>query len=375
MDSDSEDRHRWMHRALDRARDAIFRTDPNPRVGCVLVRDGVLLGEGATQAVGGPHAEVEALSDARSRGVDVRGATAYVTLEPCSHTGRTPPCADALVAAGIARVVAAMEDPNPLVAGRGFARLRDAGIAVDIGLEADAARDLNIGFVTRMTRGTPWVRMKLAASLDAQSALANGASQWITGAEARRDGHRFRARASALLTGIGTVRSDDPRLDVREVETPRQPWRVLVDSRFELSPDAKIVRNIADGRSLLVVGAVDDSAKRSALADAGCGTLLLPDSHGKVDLAALVAELARRNVNELHVEAGGKLNGSLIRAGLVDELLLYVAPSLLGPGQPMIELPSIDRLEDRRALAYHRVDRIGDDLRILARFTHTSPDR
>lgn len=358
----------WMRQAFHRAHDAIHRSDPNPRVGCVLVRDGQAIGEGATQAPGGPHAEIEALRDARARGHDVRGATAYVTLEPCSHFGRTPPCADALVDAGVGRVVAAMEDPNPLVAGRGLERLRAAGIATDCGLLADEARELNIGFVSRMTRGRPWVRMKLAASLDGQSALANGVSQWITGPAARHDGHAWRARASALLTGIGTVRLDDPRLDVRDIDTPRQPWRVLVDSRFEVPTHARIVRGVAEGKRLLVVGAVDDAPRRRALADAGCETLVLGNASGKVDLGALLDELGRREVNELHVEAGGKLNGSLLREGCVDELLLYLAPSLLGPGMPMIELPPIDTLSERRTLAYHEVVPIGDDLRIRARW-------
>lgn len=366
-ENDRDDRE-FMQRALDRAHDALYRSDPNPRVGCVLVVDGRVVGEGATQAVGGPHAEIEALSDARRRGIDPRGATAYVTLEPCSHVGRTPPCADALVAAGVSRVVVAMVDPNPLVAGRGVQRLRDAGIAVDDGPCGAEAAALNIGFVTRMTRGGPWVRMKLAASLDGRSALPNGVSQWITGDAARRDGHRWRARASALLTGIGTVLADDPRLDVRDVDTPRQPWRILVDSRFDVSLDARIVRGVTDGRRLLVVGGVDDRERRARLADAGCETLVLPNAAGKVDLVALVAELGRREVNELHVEAGSRLNGSLLRAGCVDELLAYLAPTLLGPGQPMVELPALDRLEDRTRLAYHEIARIGDDLRILARW-------
>ncbi len=365
----------WMRRALVVGEAALFRADPNPRVGCVLVRDGAAIGEGATQAPGGPHAEIEALHDARARGHDPRGATAYVTLEPCSHVGRTPPCADALVAAGVARVVAAMEDPNPLVAGAGLRRLAAAGIDVDCGVLADDAREANIGFVSRMTRRRPWVRLKLAASLDGQSALANGRSQWITGAPARLDGHRWRARASALLTGIGTVKLDDPRLDVRDVDTSRQPWRVLVDSRFEVARDAAIVRNVRDGKRLLVVGAVDDAAKRAALADAGCETLVLPNASGKVDLQALLVELARREVNELHVEAGGKLNGSLLREGCVDELLVYLAPSLLGPGLPMIELPPIDDLTARRRLAYHDVAPIGDDLRIVARIVESSMRR
>ncbi|MGI9025756.1 MAG: bifunctional diaminohydroxyphosphoribosylaminopyrimidine deaminase/5-amino-6-(5-phosphoribosylamino)uracil reductase RibD [Burkholderiaceae bacterium] len=384
MPTDALDSHYWMRRALERTRDALHRSDPNPRVGCVLVRDDVVIGEGATQASGGPHAEIEALADARARGLDARGATAWVTLEPCSHFGRTPPCVDALIAAGIARVVAAMQDPNPLVAGQGFERLRAAGIAVDVGPMADEARELNIGFVTRMVTRRPWVRMKLAASLDAQGALANGQSQWITSEAARRDGHAWRARASALLTGIGTVRADDPRLDVRSFDaphdtvdraprdatndTPRQPLRVLVDSRFDVPLSARIVRNVCEGKRLLVVGAVADPNKQGALADAGCETLVLPNAHGKVDLGALIDELGRRDVNELHVEAGGKLNGSLIRAGCVDELLAYLAPCLLGPGQPMIELPPIDDLGRRRSLTYHDSARSGDDLRIRARF-------
>lgn len=406
MSSDHFDSHHWMRRALARAQDALYRSDPNPRVGCVLVKDGVVIGEGATQAPGGPHAEIEALADARARGLDPRGATAWVTLEPCSHFGRTPPCVDTLIAAGVARVVAAMQDPNPLVAGEGFERLRAAGIAVEVGPLADEARELNIGFVTRMNTGRPWVRMKLAASLDAQSALANGQSQWITSEAARRDGHAWRARASALLTGIGTVRLDDPRLDVRYVDPPReaihdaardtaghvplgtacnmareparqavrQPLRVLVDSRFDVPLSARMVRNVSEGKRLLVVGAVADANKQAALIGAGCETLLLPDPQGKVDLAALIDELGRRDVNELHVEAGGKLNGSLIRAGCVDELLAYLAPCLLGAGQPMIELPPIDDLSGRRSLTYHDFARIGDDLRIRARFDKSPTD-
>ena len=400
MSADLFDSHHWMRRALERAHDALYRSDPNPRVGCVLVKDGAVIGEGATQAPGGPHAEIEALADARARGLDPRGATAWVTLEPCSHFGRTPPCVDAVIAAGVTRVVAAMQDPNPLVAGRGFELLRAAGIAVVVGPMAHEARELNIGFVTRMTTGQPWVRMKLAASLDAQSALGNGQSQWITSEAARADGHAWRARASALLTGIGTVRLDDPRLDVRQFDatrdatrdaagdapsgtaqdTPRQPLRlplrqplrVLVDSGFDVPVSARIVRNVVEGKRLLVVGAVADPNKQGALADAGCETLVLPNSEGKVDLVTLIEELGRRDVNELHVEAGGKLNGSLIRAGCVDELLVYVAPCLLGPGQPMIALPAIDDLSRRVALTYHDFARVGEELRIRARFPSSS---
>jgi diaminohydroxyphosphoribosylaminopyrimidine deaminase / 5-amino-6-(5-phosphoribosylamino)uracil reductase len=360
-----DDAH-WMRRALVKAEEALYRSDPNPRVGCVLVREGLAIGEGATQPPGGPHAEVEALADARARGIDPRGATAYVTLEPCSHFGRTPPCADALVAAGIARVVAAMEDPNPLVGGAGLRRLDAAGVEVAVGLFEAEARALNIGFVARMTRGRPWVRMKLAASLDAQTALADGTSQWITGPEARRDGHAFRARASALLTGFGTVSQDDPRLDVRDVDTPRQPWRVVVDSHFRTAPTTRIVRGVAEGKRLLIVGAVDDAERRRGLESAGCETIVLPNVRGKVDLPGLLGELARREVNELHVEAGNKLNGSLMREDCVDELLVYLAPSLLGPGMAMLDLPAIATLSERRMLRYDDVARIGDDLRIRA---------
>lgn len=367
MNPTEADSSLWMRRALSRAQDALYRSDPNPRVGCVLVRDGVVIGEGATQAPGGAHAEVEALRDARERGCDARGATAYVTLEPCSHFGRTPPCADALVAAGVARVVSAMQDSNPLVAGQGLARLRAAGIATECGVMAAEALALNVGFVSRMTRGRPWVRMKLAASLDGRSALANGASQWITSPAARADGHAWRARASMLLTGIGTVRLDDPRLDVRDVDTPRQPSRVLVDSRFDVPIDARIVRNVAERKSLLVVGAVDDAPRRAMLEAAGCETLVMPNAVGKVDLHGLLAELGRREVNELHVEAGGKLNGSLLAEGCVDELLIYLAPSLIGPGMPMIELPPLADLGERVRLKVDDLARIGDDLRLRAR--------
>ena len=357
-----------IHRALDLAKRGLFTTDPNPRVGCVIVKDGAIIGEGSTQPPGGHHAEIEALSDARARGHDARGATLYVTLEPCSHFGRTPPCTDALIAAGIARVVAAMEDPNPLVSGSGFERLRAAGVAVEIGPLAEEALDLNIGFVSRMTRGLPWVRMKLAASLDGMSALSDGTSQWITGKAARIDGHAWRARASALLTGIGTVKIDDPQLDVRHVQTPRQPLRVLIDSRLEVALDANIVRGVLEGKTLLVVHAAHDAKKERALHDAGCQTLCLPNASGKVDLAALMAELGRRDINELHVEAGSQLNGSLIRERCVDELLVYFAPCFLGAAQPMLALPAVNDLDGRIALHYREAVMIGEDLRVLARF-------
>lgn len=363
----SAEDHDFMQRALDLAKRGLFTTTPNPRVGCVLVRDGEVLGEGFTQPAGLNHAEIEALHNARTRGNDPRGATAYVSLEPCSHFGRTPPCTNALVDAGIARVVAAMEDPNPLVSGKGLEILRAAGIEVRCGLLEKEARELNLGFVSRMTRGRPWVRLKLAASLDGQSALVNGQSQWITGGAARRDGHAWRARACAVLTGIGTVRLDDPTLNVRYVETPRQPPRIVVDSRLQISLDSKLVRSAAAGSPVLVVHAVRHERQEAELKERGCELLLLPDPNGKVDLSGLLAELGRRFINELHVEAGSKLNGSLVRARLVDELLLYLAPSLLGRGQPMIELPALESLEERWQFSIRELEMVGDDVRLLAR--------
>ncbi|WP_153101150.1 bifunctional diaminohydroxyphosphoribosylaminopyrimidine deaminase/5-amino-6-(5-phosphoribosylamino)uracil reductase RibD [Paraburkholderia hayleyella] len=357
----------YMERALRLAANGLYSTDPNPRVGCVLVRDGAVIGEGFTQPAGQDHAEVRALKDARSRGYDLRGATAYVTLEPCSHFGRTPPCAQALVDAHVTRVVAAMEDPNPLVSGRGFTMLRDAGIEVRCGLLANEAHDLNIGFVSRMTRGRPWVRMKVAASLDGRTALPSGVSQWITGAAARRDGHAWRARASAVLTGIGTVLTDDPRLTVRAVETPRQPLRVLLDSQLDVPLTAQILTGTPP---LIFCGELDERhvERTAVLRERGVQIVQLPNAHGKVDLSAMLRLLGERGVNELHVEAGYKLNGSLLREGCVDELLLYLAPSLLGSDAlSMFSLSAPATLEARLQWSFHAVERIGEDLRILAR--------
>jgi diaminohydroxyphosphoribosylaminopyrimidine deaminase/5-amino-6-(5-phosphoribosylamino)uracil reductase len=287
-----------------------------------------------------------------------------VSLEPCSHHGRTPPCVDALIEAGIARVVAAMQDPNSKVAGGGFAALRAAGIQVESGLMQDEARALNIGFVARMSRGRPWVRMKIAASLDGRTALANGRSQWITGPEARRDGHAWRARACAVLTGIGTVRDDDPQLNVREVETTRQPLKVVVDSRLQLPLSAKLLQS----GPVLVAAAVEDKAAIAALRDKGAEVVVLPNARGKVELTQLMRELARRELNEVHVEAGYKLNGSLLAAGLVDELLVYLAPSILGDGAcGMFSLPELTDLAHKRLVQFAGVQTIGSDLRVLAR--------
>lgn len=353
--------HGMMGRALQLAERGLWTTSPNPRVGCVLVRDGRIVGEGWHEKAGQPHAEVNALGAA---GEQARGATAYVTLEPCSHHGRTPPCADALIAAGVARVVAAMTDPNPLVAGQGLARLRAAGIETASGLLENEARELNIGFVSRMTRGRPWLRLKVAASLDGKTALNNGLSQWITGPEARRDGHAWRARACAILTGIGTVRDDDPQLSVRDVDTTRQPLRVVVDSRLEIPLDARVLQ----GGSTLVVGAVENTEKMALLRSTGNFVEILKNPAGKVDLSALLELLARRGINEVHAEAGFKLNGSLLREGLVDELLLYLAPCLIGhQASGLFNLPELATLDGKRRLQIRDLRQVGADIRVLAR--------
>lgn len=355
----------FMNQALGLAAQALFLSNPNPRVGCVLVApDGRVIGQGFTQQAGGPHAEVVALRDAAAAGHDVRGATAYVTLEPCAHQGRTGPCCDALVAAGIGRVVASIADPNPLVAGQGFARLRAAGVAVEVGPGAAQARELNIGFFSRMVRGTPWVRLKAAASLDGTTALANGDSQWITSPAARADGHAWRARACAVLTGIGTVLDDDPRLDVREVPTPRQPHVVVVDSQLQTPLDAHL---FIAGRACYIYAASQNDEKKAALEARGATVVYLPNPQGKVDLQAMLRDLAQRGVNELHVEAGNKLNGSLVREGLVDEMLVYLAPTLLGPGLGMASVGPLETLAQGLALDFTSVDRVGPDVRLVAR--------
>ena len=349
-----------MARALELAGRGLYTTTPNPRVGCVLVRDGKTVGEGWHERAGSPHAEVNALAAA---GAAAKGATAYVSLEPCSHHGRTPPCAGALAAAGVARVVAAMQDPNPEVAGKGYAALKQSGVTVECGLMEDEARELNIGFVTRMTRNRPWIRMKIAASLDGKTALDNGSSQWITGPAARRDGHAWRARACAVLTGAGTVRDDNPQLTVREVETPRQPLRIVVDSRLETPISARVLEGGA-----LIAAAVNDNAKIRALQSRGVEVLVLPNPSGKVELGALMEELGRREVNEIHVEAGYRLNGSLLREALVDELLIYLAPSVIGDrARGMFELPALESLTARRALQVRDVRMVESDIRVIAR--------
>lgn len=354
--------HGNMARALQLAERGLWTTSPNPRVGCVLLKDGVVVGEGWHEKAGEPHAEVHAL---RAAGDKARGATAYVTLEPCSHFGRTPPCAEALIGAGVARVVAAMTDPNPLVAGKGLAMLQAAGIETASGLLENEARELNIGFVSRMTRGRPWLRLKAAASLDGKTALNNGVSQWITGPEARRDGHRWRARACAVLTGIGTVRDDDPQLTVRDVETTRQPLRVVVDSRLETPLTARILQ----GGPVLIAGAVDSPERAALLRSTGAEVVILPNASGKVELKDLLDELGRRGINEVHAEAGFKLNGSLLREGLVDELLLYLAPCLIGhDASGLFNLPELLSLDGKRQVKIRDLRQLGEDIRLIARF-------
>ena len=357
--------HAHMARALTLAERGLYTATPNPRVGCVVVKDGAVVGEGFHLRAGEPHAEVNALKQAREHGRDARGGTLYVTLEPCNHYGRTPPCVDAILTAGIGRVVAAMPDPNP-AAGNGAERLRTAGIVVDMGLLENEARELNIGFISRMARGTPWVRVKLAVSVDGRSALTNGASQWITGPDARADGHAWRARACAVLTGVGTILQDDPQLTVRDVDTTRQPLRVIVDRNADTPPKARV---LGGGPSLVVTAGARNNGW-----PANVETLALPDSAGRIDLTAMMRSLAGRGVNELHVEAGARLNGALIGDGLVDELLVYVAPSVLGdPARGMFELAApLTSLSARVPLEWQGILRIGADLRVIARVVRTS---
>ena len=351
--------------ALRLARSGAANTKPNPAVACILTdAHGIIIGQGRTQQPGGPHAEVMALRDATAKGHSVVGCTAYVTLEPCCHHGRTGPCCDALIAAGVKKVVASIADPNPLVSGQGFARLRAAGIEVEVGPGAAESRELNIGFFSRMIRKTPWVRMKVAASLDGQTALLNGQSQWITGEAARADGHAWRARSCAVLTGIGTVLADNPRLDVRLADVSRQPHIVIVDSKLETPLDAHI---LGAARARFIYAAVPNDAKKVALEALGAKVIYLPDENGKVDLAALLRDLAKREINELHVEAGHKLNGSFVRAGLVDEFLVYLAPKLLGAGQGMATFGPLQSLTEAAQLRFMSTDMVGDDLRIRAR--------
>ena len=357
--------HSHMAQALALAEQALFITSPNPRVGCVIVNaQGQTIGSGHTQAAGQAHAEVMALRDAQAKGHKTQGATAYVTLEPCSHQGRTGPCCDALMAAGVARVVASIQDPNPQVAGQGLAKLQAAGVQVSVGLLGEQSQELNIGFFKRMQHGTPWLRLKSAQSLDGQTALSNGQSQWITGEAARLDGHHWRARACAILTGIGTVLEDNPLLNVRGVATPRQPHLLLVDSRLQTPLDARLWE---PARQVVIYHAERHPAKEAALQALGAELVCLNGPGNKVDLAAMVKDMGQRAYNEVHVEAGHKLNGSLLKAGLVDELLLYLAPLLLGPGLSLAALPELSQLSQAMAWRFTDQRLMGADLRLLAR--------
>lgn len=347
--------HLHMARALQLAEHGLYTTSPNPRVGCVIVNDGCVVGEGWHRRAGTPHAEIHAL---RAAGAAARGATVYLTLEPCSHHGRTPPCAEALINAGVARVVAAMSDPNPLVAGGGISMLTLAGIRAEVGLMETEARALNPGFISRMTRQRPWVRLKTAATLDGKTALANGASQWITGEAARADVQRLRARACAILTGSGTVLADNPRMNVRDFDLGRQPLRVVVDSGLRTPADAAIL-------PALIACHHAGPAARSALEQAGAEVVELPGANGRVDLTALLALLSQRGVNELQVEAGAALNGALLAARLVDEWVAYLAPMAVGDdGRGLFSQPALTTLIDAARFKISDLRQIGDDLRL-----------
>ncbi|MGC4028300.1 MAG: bifunctional diaminohydroxyphosphoribosylaminopyrimidine deaminase/5-amino-6-(5-phosphoribosylamino)uracil reductase RibD [Steroidobacteraceae bacterium] len=348
-----------MTRALVLAERGLFTTDPNPRVGCVLMRDGERVGEGWHERAGGPHAEAAALAMAGAR---ARGATAYVTLDPCNHHGRTPPCSLALIEAGVVRVVSAVGDTNP-EAGGGLARLAAAGVEVCSGLMMDAARALNAGFLRRMSGGLPWVRVKLAMSLDGHTALANGASRWITGEAARADVQQFRARSSAILTGAGTVLADDPRLDVRLPGTWRQPLRVVLDSALRMPPAARLL----DGEGhVLVIGSAGEPQREAALRASGAQVQILPGGE-RPDLRAVLEHLAARGCNEVWVECGPRLASAFVAQGLFDELIVYVAPALLGGGaRPLLDLPAITDLAQRWPLRFVDARSVGDDLRLTA---------
>lgn len=363
----------WMARALTLARRGLYTTDPNPRVGCVLVKQQRIVGEGYHVRAGEPHAEIHAL---RAAGKAARGATAYVTLEPCAHRGRTGPCAEALIDAGVKRVVAAMEDPNPLVAGRGLAMLRDAGIDVSCGLLEQAARALNPGFIARMSRGRPFVRLKMAASLDGRTAMRSGESQWITGPRARTEVQRLRARSSAVISGVEsiifdnarlTVRADQLDLDAADAIAERQPLRVVVDSRLRLPLAAACLRE--PGRTLIATCS-HETERRERLEAAGAEVLVLPSgADGRVDLEALLDHLAEHEqANEVLLETGATLAGAMLDAELVDEIQLFMAPTLLGgEARPLFELPGLERMAQQRALDIIDIRAIGRDWRITAR--------
>ena len=367
--------HQFMSQALAEAQKSLYLSNPNPRVGCIIVKDGQVIGRGHTQRVGGPHAEVQALADAKANGFEAEDSTVYVTLEPCNHIGKTPPCVDALIAAKPAMVIAAMSDPNPLVAGKGLDRLRAAGMDVRCGLLKAEAEALNPGFISRMTRGLPWVRMKIASTLDGKTALPDGQSQWITGPLARADGHHWRAQACAILTGVGTVKEDNPTLNVRDVKTERQPWKIIVDSKLETPLDANVLKNGEQSGVILVCAPYDSELsqkKVKALENVGVQVIAMANPHGKVDLPKLFAYLAQEHhMNEIHIEAGFKLNGSLLREDCVNELLLYYAPFFMGEGIGMANISPLTALADRQDWQFVDQAMFGPDLRV--RLQKTKP--
>ncbi len=370
------DQH-YMAQAIRLAARGIYSTHPNPNVGCVIVNEGVVVGEGWHRQAGGPHAEAFALQQAGER---ARTATVYVTLEPCSHHGRTPPCSDALVAAGVSRVVVAMQDPNPRVAGRGLRGLTEAGIAVQVGLLESQARALNPGFISRMQRRRPWVRVKLAASLDGRTAMASGESKWISGAAARQDVQRLRARSSAILTGIGTVLADDPALNVRldaqqlyGVAPLRQPLRVVLDPDLTMSAQAQMLS--LPGQTLIFTS-VSDPRRYSGLQRSGAEIAPVAGASGQLDLAAVLERLAEREINEVLLECGPTLAGAFLQSGLVDELIVYLAPHLMGDSaRGLFKLPGLERMQDRVALEWLDVRQVGSELRITARPVSGSSNR
>lgn len=353
----------WMSKALEQAASAMFVTTPNPRVGCVIVKNGQLLGQGATQKAGGPHAEVCAIRDAREKRHELAGSTFYVTLEPCSHYGKTPPCVDAIIAAQPARVVVAMADPNPLVGGRGIAKLQAAGIDVLCNLLAEQSLALNPGFISRMNTGRPWVWSKLACSLDGRMALHNGQSQWITSEAARADGHYWRARSCVVLTGLGTILYDDPLMTVRSLETPRQPVRAIIDSHFAVPETARIF----NGDLVWVFTTHMDEAKATCLQAKNVQAVAMPEKNGHVDLDAVLGWLGKQQINEVHVEAGPGLNGALLQAGLLDELLLYMAPKILGDAQGLFRFPVLNELDQAYQFEFFETQTLAPDLRLRAR--------
>lgn len=354
----------FMSYALRLAEKGLYSTTPNPRVGCVLTLDDRIIGSGWHEKAGEPHAEINALASTSEAAC---GATAYITLEPCSHYGRTPPCVNALIDAGITKVIIAMEDPNPMVSGRGCMLLEQAGITVQTGLLQVQAQALNIGFIMRMMHKKPWIRLKTAASLDGKTALNNGISQWITGEAARQDGHRWRARSCAIMTGIGTVKSDNPQLSVRHAETARQPKKIIVDSHLNIPLNAKLLQS--DGEVLIFTAHDENVEKKEALSRMGAQVIVMPNEKGAIDLKKMMTVLAAMEINEVLVEAGRELNGALIEAGLVDEMIFYLAPHLLGDdARGMIKLPELTCLEQKKELKIQDVRMIGQDIRIIAKF-------